>query len=189
MITPEIPEYKPTDLVKALKMKPRESSIVFKGKEGSSIRFILPIRKFSFDDYLSFFAVGVFTLFISWLVYTTILVWGIGGYIFAAIVVAGLVYFYLYESRFFKEQQVIEIGRDGLKLERYLKKGNEVVFIPMSDIRKLNASSSSPILTYYDAAANEVKERMFMEYCQRSEKDWIVLILRSVIFNVTNRVV
>ena len=44
-------------------------------------------------------------------------------------------------------------------------------------------------ITYYDEEKNEVKEKMFMEYCQRSEKQWITMILRSIIYNVTQKVV
>lgn len=185
----EPPKYKPVDLVKALKNKPRESKIIFKGHEGESIRFILPVRSFHFDDYLSFFAVGMLVLFISWLAYTTVLIWGVLGLVFSVLIAVGLIYWYFYESKYFKEQQVIEIGRKGLTIERYLKNGVQKKFIPILDIKKIQVATSSPSVTFFDEETDQVEEKMFMEYCLRGEKEWIVLILRSIIFNVTNRVV
>jgi len=187
--SPEAIKFEPVDLATALKGKPRESSISFKGMPDQSIRFVLPIRKFHFDDYLSFFAAALMTGFFGWLCYTTILIWEIWGVLFSLIVSGGLIYWFVYEKQFFKEQQVIQIGRSGLKLERYYGKKQRIISIPLDDIRSLTIATSSPVITYYDEEKNEVKEKMFMEYCQRSEKQWITMILRSIIYNVTQKVV
>lgn len=188
-LPPELPQYKPTPIDKALKLKPRESKIVFKGVGQTGIRFLIPRRKLGFEDNLSFVAVALYIGFMSYLCYTMVDMWGIIGWFITSIVVIGTIAFLVYEILHFREQQALEIQPTYFKIFKTSPLGNKEFVIPIRDILKVQVATSSPTITYLSETTGESVETVFLEYSSRREKEWFVIILRSVVYNLTNRVV
>lgn len=188
-LPPELPKYEPTPLPKALKQKPKESKIVFQGVGSSGIRFTLPRRTMVFEDYLSFVAIALFTSFMAYVCHRMIVMWEIYGWIASIIVVLGIIAFITYEVLHFKEQQSLEIQPTHFKVFKTSPLGNKSFIIPINDILKVQVATSSPTITYLDQKTGDTKELIFMDYSSRREKEWFVVLFRSVVYNLTNKVI
>ena len=185
----ELPKYEPTPIPKALKQKPKESKITFQGVGQTGIRFLIPQRKLGFEDYLSFVAVTLFIFFMSYMCYRMVVMWGTLGWILSTLVVMAIMAFIAYEFLHFKESQALEIQPGYFKVFKTSPLGNKEFVIPIRDILKVQVATSSPTVTYIDHKDGESKELIFLEYSSRREKEWFVVLLRSVVYNLTKRII
>ena len=182
-------QYKPVDLKKALLNKPKKSKISFKGIDDHTIQFIMPERSMLYEDYivLSILAGGVcVAAYVTyWLAFFGNYGWF--GYIFPVLVWIILIYAAIHEYHSFKERHIFEISNRYLTIKN-LKKGKEKVQkIALDEIILIKLASFSLSVIYI--RDEKEKEVMFMEYAERIEQQWLVLILRTIVYNVTNKVV
>lgn len=182
-------EYKPTPLPIALKQKPKESKIIFKGLGSTGIRFQMPKRTIGFEDKLSFFAVGLAIAFFIFIFTQLVKIWPIWGTVSSIFASLAIIAFILYEALQFNEQQALEIHPTHLRIYKHSALGTKDLIIPLEQIIRMQVATSSPTISYLNQETGKVDEAIFMDYCSRREKEWMVMTLRSIIFYKTGKTV
>ena len=182
-------QFKPVELKKALLNKPKKSKISFKGLDDHTLQFVMPERGMLYEDYYVLFILGGGFCLAVYVTYWLAIYgnYGLFGYVFSLLIWVGLIYGSYNEYHTFKERQILEISNQAFVIKN-IKKGKEKVQkIGLDEIFLFKLASFSASVIYI--REEKEKEIMFMEYTGRNEQQWLVLILRTIVYNVTNKVV
>jgi hypothetical protein len=182
-------QFTPVDLKKALLNKPKKSKISFKGLDDQTLQFVMPERGMLYEDYYILFILGGGFCVSIYLTYYLAIYGDYGwfGYLIPLIIWAGLIYGTYQEYHTFKQRQILEISKRSFIIKN-IKKGKEKVEkISLDEIILFKLASFSASVIYL-REEKEI-EAMFMEYVNRNEQQWLIVILRTIVYNVTKNIV
>ena len=181
-IPPPAPQpFKPVDLSKTLKNKPRDSKITFEGIDKAGLRFKIPKRKLGFPDYMSFVIIALITAVFAYITHMMLSYKDILVSIFLIVLMWGaLLAWIIYEIIYIKESQTLEITRKEFRIfKKNLIKTNETV-IPVRAILEVERGRAAPIVKYYKEGKE--KDKVFMEFSSQDEMRWLVSIIKTIVF-------
>ena len=181
-------EFKPIDLRKALVQKPKLSKITFKGIGNTGIHFNLPPRFMNFYDYVVMvLLIAFFVLFVYVTYWLTVMdVWY--GYIIPWILWGAYIYAVYREYASFKTLYSLEITNTHFSM---IQNKNEKVKrkdILLENIVQFRMNSLGPSVIYMQSEQDEMED-LFMEFSSKREQEWIISILRSIVYNVKKKLV
>jgi hypothetical protein len=182
-------QFTPVDLKKALLNKPRKSKIRFKGLDDQTLQFIMPQRGMLYEDYYMLFILCGGACVSIYLTYYLAVFGDYGwfGYLIPLIVWTILIYGSYHEYYTFRQRQILEISKHSFIIKN-IKKGKEKLEkISLDEIILFKLASFSASVIYL--RDEKEKEAMFMEYASRNEQQWLIIILRTIVYNVTKNIV
>ena len=182
-------KFTPADLKKALLNKPKKSKISFKGLDDQTLQFVMPERGMLYEDYYILFILGGGFCVSIYLTYYLAIYgeYGWFGYLIPLIIWTGLIYGAYQEYHTFKQRQILEISKRSFIIKN-IKKGKEKLEkISLDEIILFKLASFSASVLYL--REEKEKEVMFMEYVSRNEQQWLIVILRTIVYNVTKNIV
>jgi hypothetical protein len=180
--------FRPLDLKKALVNKPIGSKISFKGIGNDALEFAMPARSMNFYDYVVMaLLIGFFIVFL-FVTYWVVVMGGWFSFVFPPIIWGGFLYAAYKELMTFKQTEFLEISNKLFAITRTKKTKIKRKEITLDKILLFRMNSLGPSVIYMGNDNNE-NEALFMEFSSRKEQEWIISILRSIVYNVTKKIV